>query len=165
MWLETDRLVLRKPVLSDAPGLLNILGDREAMQYTRRLVGLRACRRYIAGHECQRRKVGYGPWIVLKKARGVMIGFGGLYDDPFDVGWGIEVGYTFAEAAWGNGYATELVKFSVQFAYERLGFAEVKAFAHPDNAASHRVLKKAGFEYQRVVPEMNRYLYVHRNSL
>jgi hypothetical protein len=90
------------------------------MQYTRRLVGLRACRRYIAGHECQRRKVGYGPGIVLEKARGVMIGIGGLYDDPFDVGWGTEVGYTFAEAAWGNGYATELVKFSLQFAYERL---------------------------------------------
>jgi ribosomal-protein-alanine N-acetyltransferase len=65
----------------------------------------------------------------------------------------------------GQRLPTELVKFSVQFAFERLGFAEVKAFAHPDNAASHRVLKKAGFEYQRVVPEMNRYLYVHRNGL
>jgi [ribosomal protein S5]-alanine N-acetyltransferase len=45
------------------------------------------------------RKVGYGPWVVLEKARGVIIGFGGLYDDPFDVGWGIEVSYHFAVTA------------------------------------------------------------------
>jgi len=162
MWLETNRLLLRKPLLSDAPDLLDILGNEEAMRLTRRLVGLRACRRYIVAHECQRRKVGYAPWVVLEKVRKAIIGFGGLYDDPFDVGWGIEVSYHFAATAWGKGYATELTRFSLQFAHERLGFAEVRAFAHPDNAASQRVLKKASFECQCFVPEMNRYLYVHR---
>lgn len=162
MWLETDRLLLRKPLLSDAPNLLDILGDEEAMRYTRRLIDLRACRRYIAGHECQRRKIGYGPWVVLEKGRRAIIGFGGLYEDPFAVGWGVEVSYHFAAIAWGNGYATELTKFSLRFAHERLGFAEVRAFAHPDNTASQRVLKKASFERQCFVPEMERYLYVHR---
>lgn len=162
MWLETDRLLLRRPLLSDAPDLLDILGDEDAMRYTRRLDGLRACRRYIVGHECQRRKVGYGPWIVLEKARRVTIGVGGLYDDPFEVGWGIEVGFHFAATAWGRGYATELTQFSVQFAHERLGFAEVRAFAHPDNTASRRVLEKTSFERQCFIAEMNRYLYVHR---
>ena len=162
MWLETDRLLLRRPLISDAANLLDILGDEEAMRYTRRLIGLRACRRYIVGHECQRRKVGYGPWVVLEKAHRVIVGFGGLYDDPFDVGWGIEVSFHFAATAWGKGYATELTQFSLHFAHERLGFAEVRAFAHPDNAASQKVLKKTSFERLCLIPEMNRYLFVHR---
>jgi [ribosomal protein S5]-alanine N-acetyltransferase len=164
MWLQTERLLLRKPFLSDATDLQCILGDKNSMQYTRRLASLRECRRYIAAHECQRRRLGYGPWLVLEKLRHTVIGFGGLYDDPFDLGWGIEVTYHFAKTAWGNGYATELAKFSLQVAHKRLGFTEVRAFAHPDNAASLRVLEKTGFERQRFVPEMNRYLFVHRRT-
>lgn len=40
-----------------------------------------------------------------------------------------------------------------------LGLPEVSAFAHPDNAASRRVLAKAGFAPVRTVPEMDRILY------
>ena len=162
MWLETDRLLLRRPFLSDASCLQSILGDEDAMRYTFKVANLRECRRHIAGHECQRRKVGFGPWIVFEKAGRTMIGFGGLYDDPFDLGWGTEVGYQFAKSAWGNGYATELTKFCLEMAHEHLGFPEVRAFAHPDNTASLRVLKKSGFALERFVPEMNRYLFVHR---
>jgi [ribosomal protein S5]-alanine N-acetyltransferase len=93
-----------------------------------------------------------------------MIGFGGLYDDPFDVGWGIEVSYHFAKRAWGKGYATELTEFCLRVAHDRLGFAEIRAFAHPDNVASHRVLEKTGFELQRFVGQMNRFLFVHRRE-
>jgi [ribosomal protein S5]-alanine N-acetyltransferase len=164
MWLETERLLLRKAFLSDAPDLQRILGDEDAMRYTRRMASLRECRRYIAGHECQRRKLGYGPWVVIEKLRYAVVGFGGLCDDPFDVGWGIEVTYHFIQTAWGNGYATELTEFCLKLAHERLGFSEVRAFAHPDNAASLRVLEKTGFERQRFVPEMNRYLFVHRRA-
>lgn len=161
-WLETDRLLLRRPLLSDAPDLHRILGDEDTMQYTRRLASLRDCRRHIAGHECQHRKKGYGPWVVVEKSGRTLIGFGGLYDDPFDVGWGAEVGYHFAKTAWGNGYATELTEFCLHMAHARLGFAEVRAFAHPNNAASQRVLEKAGFARQRFLPTMNRYLFAHR---
>ncbi len=162
MWRETLRLRLRRPRLSDAPGLLRFLGDAEAMRYTVKLADLRDCRRHIAGHECQRRDKGYGPWTVLERRSGAIIGFGGLYDDPFDVGWGPEVSYRFAPWAWGKGYATELTEFCVKLACEELGLAEISAFAHPDNVASRRVLEKAGFEEERFVPAMNRYLYCRR---
>jgi ribosomal-protein-alanine N-acetyltransferase len=36
---------------------------------------------------------------VRTKADGRTIGFGGLYDDPFDPGCGVEVGYRFAPSA------------------------------------------------------------------
>jgi [ribosomal protein S5]-alanine N-acetyltransferase len=90
MSLETERLVLRRPRLSDGPDLLKFLGDADAMRYTLRFSDLSAYRRHIAGHECQRQKVGYGPWCVFRKEDGQIIGFGGLCNDlgtPTNVEW------------------------------------------------------------------------------
>lgn len=158
--LETERLLLRPPRLSDAQDLLRFFGDSEAMRYTHVLADLRACRRHIAGHVCQQRQRGYGPWTVIEKASGAIVGFGGLYDDPFDPGWGIEVGYHFLPAVWGRGLASELVAFCIEHAHERLRVPAISAFAHRDNVASRRVLTKAGFAEVRFVTQMNRYLYV-----
>jgi ribosomal-protein-alanine N-acetyltransferase len=157
----TARLVLRLPRLSDAGQLMGFLGDRDAMRYTFHFADLRGCRRHIAGHDRQRKKKGFGPWTIVEKVSGHIVGFGGLYDDPFDPGWGIELAYHFSPAVWGRGYASELATHCLRVAAERLGVSEVSAFAHPDNAASQRVLAKAGFERRRFVPEMNRHLFVH----
>jgi RimJ/RimL family protein N-acetyltransferase len=159
---ETRRLRLRRPWLRDAPALLAILGDKQAMRLTHSIDGLKECRRYLAGHACQAGKTGYGPWTVIEKASGRIVGFGGLYDDPFDRGWGPEVSYRFAPAVWGLGYASELAAFALAFGHGRLGLGLIKAFAHPDNAASRRVLAKAGFREERFVEAMNRVLYAHR---
>jgi [ribosomal protein S5]-alanine N-acetyltransferase len=158
--LETERLLLRPPRLSDAQDLLRFFGDSEAMRYTHVLADLRACRRHIAGHVCQQRRRGYGPWTLIEKASGAIVGFGGLYDDPFDPGWGIEVGYHFLPAVWGRGLASELVAFCIEHAQKRLRVPAISAFAHRDNVASRRVLTKAGFTEARFVTQMNRYLYV-----
>jgi len=40
-----------------------------------------------------------------------------------------------------------------------LRLSQVKAFAHPANAGSRRVLEKACFEVVQFVPEMDRFLY------
>ena len=156
---ETARLLLRSPRLSDAGELLRIFGDREAMRFTYHLASLRDCRRYIAGHDCQRRKKGFGPWTVVEKERGQIIGFGGLLDDPFDPGWGIEVTYHFLPSAWGKGYATELANYALDVAATRLRVPRIAAFAHPDNVGSQRVLAKAGFKRLRFVESMNRFMY------
>jgi [ribosomal protein S5]-alanine N-acetyltransferase len=159
MDIETSRLILRHPTLADVPGLFEFLGDAEAMRYTHADTSLRQCRRRIAVHEWQRRRKGYAPWTVVRKADSRIIGWGGLYDDPFDPGWGIEVGYYFEPTAWGLGYATELTVACTGFADEVLGLPGLRAFARPENVGSRRVLEKAGFEVERFVPEMDRFLY------
>jgi RimJ/RimL family protein N-acetyltransferase len=156
---ETERLILRPQRLSDAPDLFAFLADPEAMRYTQCLPSLRECRRHIAADERQRRRIGCAMWTVLTKVDGRIVGRGGLYLDPFDPDWGIELAYHFAPAAWGRGYATELARFSLALARDRLGLEEVLAFAHPDNAASRAVLRKAGFERVRFVPSLERDLY------
>jgi len=159
---ETDRLRLRPTRMSDAPALFAFLGDAAAMRHTHSFADLRACRRHLAGHEWQRRRRGYAPWTVIDKAAGAIVGWGGLLEDPFDPGWGIEVGYWFASAAWGKGYATELVRACLAEARDRLHLSELRAFVRPGNAASQRVLEKAGLVRQHFVLELERYLYSRR---
>jgi [ribosomal protein S5]-alanine N-acetyltransferase len=159
---ETDRLALLRPRLSHAGALLLIFADRDAMRYTLTFKDIHECRRHIAGHECQRRRNGYGPWTVVERSSERIIGFGGIYDDPFDPGWGMEVGYHFHRSAWGHGYATELVGFCLRMARRKHGARELQGFVHPDNAASRRVLERSGFQQQQFVTELNRYRYLHR---
>ncbi|WP_332683944.1 GNAT family N-acetyltransferase [Bosea sp. (in: a-proteobacteria)] len=161
MEILTRRLSLRPTLPSDVPALFAFLGDADAMRHTRHLATLRACRRHVAGHEWQRRRLGYAPWTIRSRADGAIVGWGGLFEDPFDPGWGVELGYWFSPAAWGRGYATELAGASLVEARGHLRLPELHAFARPENAGSCRVLEKAGFERLRYIPELERYLYRH----
>lgn len=129
------------------------------MRYTHVDRSLKACRRRIAVHEWFRRRDGCAPWTILSRSGRRILGWGGLYTDPFDPGWGVEVGYYFHPSAWGRGYATELVGICIQVADHELHLAEVSAFARRENIGSCRILEKAGFNVVRYVPEMERLLY------
>jgi [ribosomal protein S5]-alanine N-acetyltransferase len=129
------------------------------MRYTHADASLRACRRRIAAHDWRRRQDGFAPWTIVEKADGRIIGWGGLYVDPFDPAWGAEVGYFFDRSAWGRGFASELVRACTALADNGLWLPELHAFAHPDNVASKRVLAKAGFGAVGFVATMQRVLY------
>jgi ribosomal-protein-alanine N-acetyltransferase len=159
MDIETARLILRRPKLADVPTLFEFLGDPEAMRYTQVEASAKTCRRRIAVHEWRRRRDGYAPWTIVAKMDGRIIGWGGLYDDPFDPGWGVEVGYRFHPAVWSRGYATELVAACTDVADRILHLPAIRAFAHPNNVGSRRVLEKSGFAVVRFVAEMERLLY------
>lgn len=159
MVIETDRLMLRRPTLADAPRLFEFLGDAAAMRFTHADASLRECRRRVALHERRRQRDGFAPWTIIAKAEARIIGWGGLYNDPFDPGWGVEIGYYFDPAAWGRGYATELAAACTSLADNVLRLPEIHAFARPENLGSRRVLEKAGFEALRFIPAMERFLY------
>ena len=56
-----------------------------------------------------------------------------------------EIGYGLLPAFWGKGYATEAVKAVAAWALSQPKVTHVEAETEPDNAASQRVLAKAGF--------------------
>jgi len=105
---ESARLVLRRPTLADVPELFAFLGDSTSMQYTHVDVSIRDCRRRVAAHEHRQRQDGYAaPWTIVSKANDRIVGWGGLYNHPFDPGWGMEIAYFFHPDVWGQGYATD----------------------------------------------------------
>jgi len=56
----------------------------------------------------------------------------------------VEIGYTFARAAWGRGFATEAARAILRWAFAVLRLERVVAVADPANAASLHVLDKLG---------------------
>lgn len=156
--LKTARLPLRPPRPSDAPAFFAFLGDPSAMRFTHCHSSLPECRRRLAGFEWQRRRTGFAPWAVLTRADQHIIGRGGVYEYPFDPGWGVELGYALHAAVWGRGYATELAHACVSWADRNLIVPRVNAFVHPDNHASRRVLERIGFRLVHFVPKMDRFL-------
>lgn len=77
-------------------------------------------------------------------------------------GWSVDADYFFHQSACGQGYEIVAVSISVAVHVRRL--KEVSPVAHPANAASRRVLQKAGIKIARFPPEMNRALYRRRRQ-
>ncbi len=157
--IVTERLILRRPRLADVPELFEFLGDPKAMQFTHVDRSFMECRRRVAVHEWRRRKDGYAPWTAELKESNRIIGWGGLYDDPFDPGWGVELGYYFHPDAWGKGFGSELTTAALREADDALQLPKIAAFARRENTASRRLLEKAGFTLVRYVPEMERFYF------
>lgn len=129
------------------------------MQYTEHSVNQEACLHRIMTHEAQRAAQRCAPWVISEIISGRIIGWGGLYNDLFDPGWGIELGYFFAPSAWSQGYATELGLACIAMARFELKLPRLRAFTHPDNLASQKVLEKTGFTKKGFIQPMNRFLY------
>ncbi len=55
------------------------------------------------------------------------------------------MGYMFARAHWGNGYATEMGRALLSHGWQQYGWEAVSACVFDDNPASGRVLQKLGF--------------------
>lgn len=59
-----------------------------------------------------------------------------------------ELGYYLRRDQWGRGFATELVKAVVSFAFAELGVHRVLARVDPENPASVRVVEHAAFRLE-----------------
>jgi RimJ/RimL family protein N-acetyltransferase len=90
---------------------------------------------------------GYGTWAAERKADGVLIGRIGLWKPE---GWpGVEVGWKLARHAWGNGYATEGARASIEWGWEMLDVPTLISLIHPQNHASMRVAERLGMHRAR----------------
>jgi [ribosomal protein S5]-alanine N-acetyltransferase len=158
--ITTPRLLLQPFVPADAPALFSFLSDSRSMQHTYTAPSLQHCSARLSGYEAMRKTRGFAPWVARDLRSSQVIGWGGLSVDPDEPGWGIEVSYAFAPAAWGQGFATELVQCAVAHAFGTLSIPEVHAFAMQGNAASIRVLQKCGFVYLRFEASLDRNHYV-----
>lgn len=58
----------------------------------------------------------------------------------------VRLGYLLAEAAWGKGFATELVTGFVSWCHNQSSIASIAGGVERDNLASIRVLEKTGFQ-------------------
>ncbi len=90
---------------------------------------------------------GFNIWAVFAKEDSRYVGHAGIYPRPTKKeDW--EFVYFLRRDAWGKGYATEIARRLVEFAFEELNLNQVFATVDNENSASIRVLKKAGMDFQ-----------------
>lgn len=88
---------------------------------------------------------GFGMWAVSDRAApDDILGFGGVGYRPYGEIPRLNLGYRFGPEAWGKGYATELGRAALAFAFGTLEAPEVHALIRPANLASIRVVEKLG---------------------
>lgn len=142
--LRTERLILRHLMDDDAPFVLEHLNERGFIDNIgdRGVRDVDGARGYIhrAGGSYQRN--GYGLWAVVLKATGEVIGLCGLIRRE-----GLEhadIGYSFLERHWRQGYAVEAASAVLRHAREVIGLPTVVAITDPSNTGSIAVLGKIG---------------------
>jgi [ribosomal protein S5]-alanine N-acetyltransferase len=86
-------------------------------------------------------------WIIEDAASNELIGAirFSRFDHSSRVG---EVGYELHHEYWGRGLMTEALRTVVAHGHRRLGLNRIEAWTLPGNAASDRVLEKAGFRFE-----------------
>lgn len=143
---ESERLIVRQLTLQDTPGLTEILSDPEVMKFSvRGVCDEDETRQFIDWClECYLSH-GVGPWALLEKASGCLIGFCGIGPELVDDVEEINLGYRLAPGFWNQGFATEAVKGVISYAFDQTHLESVVVIIEPEHTASVRVTEKAGF--------------------
>src|SRR5687768_9782295 len=147
--LATERLLLRPATLEDLDTWCAISRDAEEAWFGAASSTPDDARANLARHIAHHEQHGFGLWAVELRATQEMIGATGLVH--LDDGPEIEGGYRFLRTHWGNGYATEAARASIQYGLGELGLERIVAVTLPTNRASRNVMERCGMTYVGVV--------------
>ena len=153
VFLETERLILRRFTADDVDNLVELDSDPAVMRYISG--GPATPREEIErGHipaylDYYQYYEGYGFWAAIEKSTGTFLGWfhfrpddGAPVDEP-------ELGYRLRRSAWGKGYGTEGSRALIRKGFTELGVQRVVAFTYGDHRASRRVMEKSGMRLVR----------------
>ena len=152
IFLETKRLILKEPELSDFDDLVALRSDPDVMKYTGDNVqGEEEVKEALDFFISYYNKHGMGFFSVFEKETGKFIGQAGLFHLLFDETQPeIEIAYRLHKKFWGKGYATELVAI-IQWGFQHLSKDKLIASSYPENIASQKVLTKAGLDFRKKI--------------
>jgi [ribosomal protein S5]-alanine N-acetyltransferase len=145
--LRTPRLLLRRITAADAPALRELRSDEAVLRFIGKepTATLQEAQALIERMDAS-----------LAKNEGIMWGLAPLDDEARLVGtcglWRLdpenhrgEVGYLLHPSCWGKGLMGEALTAVCRHGFEQLHLHSIEAHVDPANAASTRVLERAGF--------------------
>lgn len=158
--LRTARLLLRVPRPEDAKQIFETYAqDPHVTRYliwpphrelaeTERIMG-----EFIAAWETGERY----PWVIRALDDDRLIGMIELRVQEFKA----DLGYVFARAEWGKGFATEALRAVVDAAFTDPAVYRVWAVCDLENPASARVMEKAGMTREGILRRFMRHGNAH----
>ena len=171
--VETDRLVLRVPRLSDVDDLVEFVGDEEVMRWIGGEPGDRvAAVEHVERWMLRWERNGVGQFVVLLGGRVIgRVGFivwdrttweTSAYDDAGEHAE-TELGWALSSRNWGHGYATEAARAARKWARTARGVERLISLIDPANLRSARVAEKLGARPERQIETAHgpAYVWVH----
>ncbi|PHR57599.1 MAG: GNAT family N-acetyltransferase [Robiginitomaculum sp.] len=153
--IETERLILRPPILADFAERAEMARDEETMALLGGgIVPALAWRSFAAqvGHWALR---GYGFFDVLEKTSGAVVGSVGTH---FPQDWpGREVGWVIHRACWRKGYGFEAAMAAMAYAFDDLGWDQVIHVISPENIPSQKLAAALGSRHLRTIEKLAGY--------
>ena len=149
-YIETSRLILRAPCEQDYEDLYELMSDPLVMQYVgtgnpRSQEEVRTGLQRAIEHQA---KHGFSLGSVFEKESGLFIGRAGIVHLAYDESQpDLQFGYALKKQFWNKGYATEISRACIDWAFTYLPIQKLIAIIHPDNECSRRVLEKCKLRY------------------
>lgn len=157
--LLTSRLLLRPLEPDDVDLGIEMFTDPDVVRYVGGLLSAEKIRSEMPNYLKRCGEGCIGIWCAIERSSAEKIGTGALLPMPIyedDTNWDlvegpaipeaeIEMGYILKSAAWGKGYATEICKRLLAFAFVETPLPDVVACIDDDNHKSRHVLAKCGF--------------------
>ena len=149
--LLTERLCLRRIQISDISTLIDLWCDPEVTKY---LGGPRDRDKIKPLFEEDAENpfaYEYDLWPVEEIQTNELVGYCGLLEKEVDGRNEIEINYIFKPTAWGKGFAQEIGKGIIEYAFNEKKLERLIALIKPGNEASEHVAKKIGMKYEKEV--------------
>lgn len=143
----TDRLRAERMRREHLPFITRMHADPDVMATMGGTRDAAASRLYLAQNESHWADHGYGMYVLQMRQDGATAGRAGLKFTVTDDRAAIELAYAFEPGCWGRGYAFEISNALIELGFKHLPVDALCAVAIESNAASRRVLEKAGMRY------------------
>lgn len=148
MILETERLILRKLTLADAPFIFELVNSPNWLEYIgeKNVKTIEDAEKYIQVKMLDHyKKYGFGFYLAVTKNTKETLGLTGFIKrDSLE---NAEVGYAFLPKGEGKGFAIESTKAIMDYGKKQLNISKVVAITHPENKKSQKLLVKLGLRF------------------
>ena len=147
--VETPRLLLRHYTLDDIDALAEVLCDHENMRFFANRFERKDAEDRIQKNLRRYAEDGIGQWALLLKPKNKFAGYCGLVRQEIDGNREIEVGYSLARHAQGQGIATEAARACMNYGFTTLGEDRIISLIRPENIPSWRVAERNGMAVEK----------------
>ncbi|WP_249709497.1 GNAT family N-acetyltransferase [Bacillus cereus] len=156
--IHTKRLFMRKPLIEDVEQFYSILKEEVVGKWLAKSRGMSKgeAKDYIMQLISHWEQYNFGVWLLVNRNTGELLGHCGLR--KIDETGEIEIMYVLDPEYWGNGYASEAAKASIQYAKEMMNVKRIIARVKVANENSKKLLRNLGFTYTHDVDHSGRLL-------
>lgn len=143
--LETERLILRRIVMSDAKDIFAYSSDEEVARHVLWSAQKNISEAKFYCKYMQRRYKSDEPssWGIIEKKTNRLVGTIGFmaYSEENN---SVEIGYSLAHWLWNGGYMTEALARVIDYTFDAMDINRIEAQHELTNPASGRVMEKCG---------------------